>query len=475
MPIYEPIIGLEIHLETKTKTKMFSNAPVDFNASPNSKVVSLDLGEPGTLPTVNKAAVEKALMMCDALHMNIDNVLRFDRKNYFYADLPKGYQITQQDFPIGRGGYVLIHLEDGTPKRIELERLHMEEDTAKQIHFSDYTLIDYNRAGTPLVEIVTKPVIKSGYEAMRYVEKIRSIAQFLGISDGRMEEGSLRCDVNISIRAVGEIKFGTKVEIKNLNSIANVRKSIEFEIQRQTEILEGGGKVLQETRRYDEGQKSTILMRMKTDAVDYKYFREGNILPITLTKSFIKKVLDRTPESPDTKYDRYTKVFGLSHLESTKLLENLDLTLYFDKIAKRTEFYQTAYNFLKGEVSAYLNAKEIDIADLPLRIESLARLFDLLGAEKINNKTAREFFSAMLNGESLESLYEKSKENSLTVDDIRVMVNSVLDANMQLIEDYKNGKDRAFGFFVGQIMKRSGGKADPKIANSILKDELDKR
>ena len=475
MKLYEPIIGLEIHLETKTKTKMFSDAPINFDAGPNTMVTSLDLGEPGSLPTVNKQAVAKAIQMCSALHMEIDPVLRFDRKNYFYADLPKGFQITQQEFPIGKGGYVIIYSEDGEPMHIDLERLHMEEDTAKQIHFADYTLLDFNRAGTPLVEIVTKPVIRSGYQAMKYVEKIRAIAQYLDISDGKMEEGSLRCDVNISLREVGVEKFGTKVEIKNLNSIANVRKAIEFEIERQTEILNNGELVAQETRRFDEGKRSTILMRLKTDAVDYKYFREGNILPIKLSTAFIIKTINTTAETPDMKYGRYTNVYKLSHLEAVKLIENQEMALFFDSIANLTEYYQIASNFIKGEVSAYINSNEISFDTLPISKDSLACIIDLIGSGRINNKTAREIFAKALTGENPYTLYEETLKDCLSPEELEITIKETLDSNQQSVEDYKNGRDRAFGFLVGQIMKKTQGKADPQLTNQILKTELAKR
>ena len=475
MKQYETVIGLEIHLETKTKSKMFSNGPVSFDASPNSSVVSLDLGEPGSLPTVNKEAVRNALAMCVALHMEIDPVLRFDRKNYFYADLPKGFQITQQEFPIGVGGYVTIHDEEGNPIKIALERLHMEEDTAKQIHFADYTLLDFNRAGTPLVEIVTKPVIKNGYEAMKYVEKIRAISQYLNVSDGKMEEGSLRCDVNISVRQIGQKELGTKVEIKNLNSIANVKKAIDFETERQIDIIENGGTVLQETRRYDESQRATVLMRMKTDAVDYKYFREGNILPIKISSHFILKVIRETPESPDRKYDRYRRVFGLSHLEAVKLLENQALALYFDEISLLTSYFQIASNFLKGEVCAYLNSNGMTFSELPISKENLSYIFDLIGERKISNKTARELFIATIEGANPHILYEQMKNNVIDEVELTIIINEILDSNKQSIDDFKAGRDRAFGFLVGQIMKQTQGKADPQLANRILKEQLQTR
>ena len=472
---YEPVIGLEIHLETKTRSKMFSSAPVTYNCSPNSEVVSLDLGEPGSLPTVNKEAVSKALQMCSALHMQIDPVVRFDRKNYFYADLPKGYQITQNEFPIGRNGYVLIHSESGEPITIALERLHMEEDTAKQIHFADYTLLDFNRAGNPLVEIVTKPVIRTAFEAMKYVEKIRMIAQYLEISDGKMEEGSLRCDVNISIRPTGETKLGTKVEIKNLNSIANVGKAIEFEIERQTQALESGEIILQETRRFDENTRSTLVMRLKTDAVDYKYFRECNILPISLTDRFIIDSIADSKETPDKKYLRYTSGFGLSHLEAIKILENRELSLYFDALATHTDQYLSASNFLKGEVNAFLNANELSYDQLPITIQDLAYIVDILGKGLINNKTAREFFNEVIQtGANPFVLYEQSVAQAMSDDELSLIITTILNENEQSILDYKSGKDRAFGFLIGQIMKRTAGKANPQKTNQILREMLNK-
>ena len=472
---YTTVIGLEIHLETKTKSKMFSNSPSTFDAAPNTRVTSLDLGEPGTLPTVNKEAIKKAIMMCSALNMKIDNVIRFDRKNYFYADLPKGYQITQQEYPIGSDGYVTIHMEDESERKIELERLHMEEDTAKQIHYPEYTLLDYNRAGTPLVEIVTKPVIRSGYEAMKYVEKIRAIAQYLGISDGKMEEGSLRCDVNISLMPEGSKVFGTKVEIKNLNSIANVRKAIEFEMIRQAEALDRGETILQETRRFDEASKGTVVMRLKTDAVDYKYFREDNILPITLSKKFVDEVIKNSPESPDTKYNRYTKEFGISHLDATKILENIDLCAYYDEVVKYTKQYKAAYNFIKGEISAYLNSKELSFKDFTFDKRVLGKLFNLLGTGEINNKTGREIFAALLEGKNLDDLLKANKDSGISDADLTKLINDILNENAQSIEDFKTGRDRAFGFLVGQVMKLSQGKADPRKANEILTSELKKR
>ena len=346
---YETIIGLELHVETKSKTKMFSSSSTNFNADPNTNVNETDMAFPGTLPTVNKKAVENAIMMSNALHMRIDHELHFDRKNYFYSDLPKGYQITQDRRPIGSEGYLDIMTKDGV-RRIAIERLHMEEDTAKQIHLADGTLIDYNRAGLPLVEIVTKPDLRTSEEAMAFVETIREIVTFLDVSDGKMEEGSLRCDVNISLRPLGTEKFGTKVEIKNLNSISNVGKVIDSEIKRQSELLDRGEVVLSETRRYDDALKTSVAMRLKEGGADYKYFPEGNIYPITLSETFVNDVINHSPELPSSKRDRYYNKFKLGTHEVNVLLQNKDLTIYFDAAAKHTKSYKLLVNWVIGEV-----------------------------------------------------------------------------------------------------------------------------
>ena len=329
---FEAIIGLEIHVEMKTKSKMFSTAPINFNDEPNTDVALLDMAFPGTMPVVNKEAVRKAIQMCNALHMEIDHELWFDRKNYFYSDLPKGYQITQQARPIGKNGYLEIEI-DGKKEKIGIERLHMEEDTCKQLHFSDYTLLDYNRAGIPLIEIVSLPVMHTGLEAKKYVEKIREFVTYSDVSDGKMEEGSLRCDVNISLRPYGTNKLGTKVEIKNLNSIANIEKAIDYEIIRQSKILLLGGDIAQETRRFDEAKKETVLMRVKTDAVDYKYFTEPNILPISISDEFINQAITDCPELYDHKLERFINDYKLDKVDAEILLNNVSFADFFEKTA----------------------------------------------------------------------------------------------------------------------------------------------
>ncbi|MFA6796715.1 MAG: Asp-tRNA(Asn)/Glu-tRNA(Gln) amidotransferase subunit GatB, partial [Bacilli bacterium] len=367
---FEPVIGIEIHIELKTKSKMFSAAPVSFGAKPNTQTVPYDLGCPGTMPVVNKQAVVYGIRVAKALNMKIDQLVRFDRKNYFYTDLPKGYQITQQDYPLGSEGYLDLRTSQGI-KRIGVERVHMEEDTAKQLHLGDMSLIDYNRAGTPLLEVVSKPDMRSAEEAMKYVEAIHQIVTFLDVSDGKMEEGSMRCDVNISLRPYGDERFGTKCEIKNLNSIANVRAALEYEIKRQSEALLKGEKIAQETRRYDESLKKTSLMRIKTNAVDYKYFREPNILPIQLSDKFVKDAIDTMGKLPE----EYRKDFlskGLNEKEVEVLLGDKDFTFYFEDVVNLgCENIKTLWNYLMGDISAYLNKDMLKLSDLKMTKEQL--------------------------------------------------------------------------------------------------------
>ena len=354
---FEAVIGLELHIEMKTKSKMFSSSPVTYGEPANTMTSPFDMAFPGTLPTVNKQAVINAIRVCNALHMNIDHELCFDRKNYFYSDLPKGYQITQQARPIGSNGYLDIN-----NKRIGIERLHLEEDTCKQVHYKDYSLLDYNRAGIPLIEIVSLPNIRSGEEAKEFVEKIRAIVTYLDVSDGKMEEGSLRCDVNISLRKVGEKRFGTKVEIKNLNSVSNVQKAIEYEIKRQEKVLLDGNKVNQETRRYDEIRKQTTIMRVKIDDVDYKCFTDPNIPPIKLSDDFIKEAIETSPELPEEKALRY-KELGLSKYDIKQLLMDKDISLYYDNCLRSNASAKLLANWIISDVQAILNKDGISIKD----------------------------------------------------------------------------------------------------------------
>ena len=474
---FEPVIGLEIHVELKTKSKMFSNAPVAYGKEPNTLCAPLDLGFPGTLPTVNKEGVVYAIRVCNALHMKIDNELHFDRKNYFYSDLPKGYQITQDRRPIGSEGYLEIEV-DGKVKRIGIERLHIEEDTCKQLHFPAFTLLNYNRAGTPLIEIVSKPELRSGEEAMKYVEKIRSIVVFSGVSDGKMEEGSLRVDTNVSIRPKGSNTFGTKVEVKNINSINYVQKAIDFEVNRQAKLLEEGKEILQETRRYDDKKNETISMRLKTDSVDYKYFPEGNITPIKLSDEFIKNAIESCPELAESKKSRYINEHGLNDYDASLLVSEKAVSDYYDEATKFSKAYKLLANWINVDVAAYLNKNIISIAEFPLSPEKLASLVKMVESSEVNSNQAREIFAKMLEDgidakKAKEALGITSQISDLSF--IKDAVEAVLAENPQAIIDYKEGKGRALGFLVGQIMKKTQGKINPKLTSDILVEELKKR
>ncbi len=471
---FEAVIGIEIHVEMKTKSKMFSSAPIAFGKEPNTLVQPLDIAFPGTMPRVNKQAVINAIRVSDALHMTIDRELWFDRKNYFYSDLPKGFQITQDARPIGKNGYVDIELSDGRIKRIEIERLHMEEDTCKQLHFPDCTLLDYNRAGTPLIEIVSRPDIRSGEEAMRYVEAIRSIVVFSGVSDGKMEEGSLRCDVNVSIRPYGSDRFGTKVEVKNLNSTANVQKAIDFEVKRQAALLLSGIAVEQETRRFDEGKKETILMRKKTDAIDYKYFTEPNLVPIRLSEAFVEEAIRTCPELADSKMKRYTAA-GLTKEEAGQMLQNPEMTAYFDRCMaiqpKRAKAY---WNWLISEIAGYLNKNGLDIRALKVSPEHLDSLIAMIEEGTLSFNQARKVFLEMVaDDEDPSEIADRLglKQNS-DADEIRKLVEATIEEFPQSVIDYKNGKDRAVGFLVGQIMKKTKGKVNPAITSKFVVEIL---
>lgn len=472
---FEAVIGLEIHVEQKTKTKMFSSAPVNFNASPNTLIAPLDMAFPGTMPLVNKEAVKNAIRVASALHMEIDHELWFDRKNYFYSDLPKGYQITQQERPIGKNGYLEIEV-NGVKKRCDIERIHMEEDTCMQHHFSNYSLLDYNRAGVPLIEIVSLPCLRSGLEARKYVEKIREIVTFANVSDGKMEEGSLRCDVNISIRPYGSDKLGTKVEIKNLNSINHIEKAIDFETKRQAELLLLGKEVIQETRRYDEAKKETVLMRVKTEAADYKYFVEPNIIPITLSDEFINKAIETCPELYDQKYERFLNNYMINPVDIKILLSNVEYANYYDLAAKFTTSYQNLANFIISSVLGYLNKNMIEITDFKVEPKYISELVELLKNKEINSTQGADIFLKVVKENKSPVLIKKEMGLSLISDEeaILKLIDEVIAANPSLPSDFKAGKTRAQGFVMGQIMRKTGGKVDPLVANKLIIKELNK-
>lgn len=472
---YETIIGIEIHCELKTKTKMFSSAPVAFGEVANTCTNEIDLGHPGTLPCVNKEAIRLAVKACTAMHCTIDPLVKFDRKNYYYSDLPKGYQITQQFHPIGRNGCITIETEHGT-KDIRINRIHMEEDTAKQFHSDAGTLIDFNRAGTPLIEIVSEADMRSGAEAAAYVEKLRTLLYYLGVSDVKMEEGSMRCDVNVSIRPVGSETFGTKTEVKNLNSISNVQKAIDAEVERQIALVEAGEKVEQATRRYDETQKTTILMRKKEGSVDYKFFPEPNIFPIRLSDAWIKEIQDHMEELPDERKARYMKENGLSDYDAGVLVANRELSDFYDAVCQHTNAYKKAANWVIVELSAALNKANIKIANNPCDAKHLADMINMVEAGEISGKQAKVVFEDIMQGKDPKTVVEEKEMKQMSdSSELLALITSVLDANPQSIDDFKNGKDRAVGFLVGQVMKASKGQANPAMTNKLIQEELKKR
>jgi len=464
---FEQVIGLEVHCELKTHSKMFSAAPVTFGEDVNTMVNEVDLGMTGTMPVLNKRGVEFAIRVCHALHMEIDELLCFDRKNYYYSDLPKGFQITQDKRPIGRNGYLEV---DGEVTRVEIERLHMEEDTAKQFHFDDYSLIDYNRAGIPLIEIVTRPNIRNGAQAAAYLEKLRQVFLYTDVSDAKMEEGSMRCDVNISIRPFGSDEFGIRTEIKNLNSISNVQKAIEFEAMRQEKVLIQGGEVKQETRRFDEDSKETVVMRAKGDAVDYKYYTEPNILPIRLDHQWVMQIKDELPMMADERAKLYIEKHGLPQTDANILVASKDISDFYEETIQTCQEYKLVCNWLLGEVQAYLNKENLTIQQTKLTPAYLGKMISFIQDGTISSKQAKKVFECLMSeGKDPEVIIEEKGMKQISdPTTLTNIINEVLDANEQSIQDYAAGKDRAVGFLVGQIMKKTGGQANPKVTNQIL-------
>ncbi|WP_050635533.1 Asp-tRNA(Asn)/Glu-tRNA(Gln) amidotransferase subunit GatB [Candidatus Stoquefichus sp. SB1] len=473
---FEQVIGLEVHCELKTNSKMFSAAPVTFGEEPNTMINEVDMGMTGTMPVLNKRGVEFAIRVCHALHMEIDELLCFDRKNYYYSDLPKGFQITQDKRPIGRNGYLDIEV-DGQMTRVEIERLHMEEDTAKQFHFDDYSLIDYNRAGIPLIEIVTRPNIRSGAQAAAYLEKLRQIFLYTDVSDAKMEEGSMRCDVNISIRPFGSEEFGIRTEIKNLNSISNVQKAIEFEAMRQEKVLIQGGEVLQETRRFDEDTKETVMMRAKGDAVDYKYYTEPNILPIRLDHQWVMDIKENLPMLAEEREKIYIENYSLPKTDAHILVSSKDISDFYEETITTCQEYKLVCNWLLGEVQAYLNKAGLTIQQTKLTPLYLGKMITFIQDGTISSKQAKKVFECLMaEGKDPEIIIEEKGMKQISdVETLTHIINEVLDQNEQSIQDFAAGKDRAVGFLVGQIMKKTGGQANPKITNQLLIQLLKER
>jgi len=479
---FETVIGLEVHVELKTESKIFSTAPNQFGAEPNTNTTVYDLAYPGVLPVLNKNVVEYAMKAALALNMKINQHTKFDRKNYFYPDNPSGYQISQYDKPIGYDGWIEIEVpeKDGQPgytKRIGITRLHMEEDAGKLLHGDGYSLVDFNRKGTPLLEIVSEPDIRTPEEAYLYLEKLKSIIQYTGVSDVKMEEGSLRCDANISLRPYGQKEFGTKTELKNLNSFNFVRKGLEYEQKRQAEILMSGGVIRQETRRFDEKTGKTILMRVKETAEDYRYFPEPDLVHLVIDDEWLERVKTSIPELPDARKKRYIEELGLTEYDANVLVVNKTLSDFFDEMVKLGADAKLSANWLMGDVSGYLNAEQVEITETKLTPENLAGLVKLISDGTISSKIAKKVFNELVkNGGDPEKIVKE--KGMVQISDPNVLlpiITEVLDNNPQSIEDFKNGKDRAIGFLVGQIMKATKGQANPPMVNKLLLEEINKR
>ena len=472
---WETVIGLETHVQLSTKTKLFSRASTAFGASPNTNVNLIDCGLPGVLPSVNKEAFYKAIRFGMAVGAQINQTSLFDRKNYFYADLPKGYQITQMDLPIVLGGSIEIIIDESV-KTINITRAHLEEDAGKSIHdeFESFSAIDLNRAGTPLLEIVSEPEISSAKEAVAYMKAMHQLVTYLDVSDGNMAQGSLRCDANVSIRKKGAKELGTRTEIKNINSFKFIEKAINFEIKRQIKILENGEKVTQETRLYDSSKDETRPMRSKEFANDYRYFPEPDLLPVIISDEEIKKIRDEFPELPNEKETRYQKEFGLSAYDAQIIASSKPMADFFEAALQKTKNYSLLSNWLIGEISAYLNKEQIEIHESKLSADIVAMLINRIDDQTISGKIGKSIFEEMCaNGSSPDEIIKSQGLEQISDDEaIEEIILTVINENPAQVEAYLAGKEKLFGFFVGQVMKLTEGKANPKTVNNILKDKL---
>lgn len=472
MSNYIPTIGVEVHVELKTKTKIFSNSVNGYGEMANSLTNVIDLGYPGTLPTLNEEVVNLAIKAATVLNCKIRRQMHFDRKNYFYPDNPKNYQITQARTPIGYDGYVEIEV-DGKKKKIEIEEMHIEEDTCKSTHRGTKTLLDFNRAGVPLIEIVTKPCISSGAEAKAYLEKLRQLLFYCDISDCKIEEGSMRADANVSIRKNESDPYGTKAEIKNIGSISNVGISIEKEIERQTKIYEAGETFQPQTRRYDDKLGDTVLMRVKETGNDYRYFPEPDIPYVYITDEMIKNVVKTIPMLPDERKEVYMQK-GISEINAIKLIQNRPLSDYFNELLEENTNFKIASNLLLGDISAYLNREEKEITDTTLTKERFLELVKNMEDNTLTSKNLKDILNKILEETlSIAEIIKESGIENITDDSaIREVVKKVIEANPESVDDYKAGHDRAIKFLMGQVMKESKGSANPKMAMDILQAEL---
>jgi len=473
---FETVIGLEVHVELKTDSKIFSPSPAHFGAEPNTNTNVIDLGYPGVLPVVNKRAVEWGMKAAMALNMTVARESKFDRKNYFYPDNPKAYQISQFDQPIGENGWIDIEV-NGETKRIGITRAHLEEDAGKLTHKNGYSLVDLNRQGTPLIEIVSEPDIRTPEEAYAYLEKLRSIIQYIEVSDVKMEEGSMRCDANISIRSYGQDKFGTKTELKNLNSFTFVKKGLEYEEKRQEQVILSGGIIEQETRRFDETTGATKLMRVKEGSDDYRYFPEPDIVPMIISDEWMEEVRKTIPELPDARQKRYQEELGLPAYDAHVLTLTKEMSDMFEKTVSLGADPKLASNYLMVDVNAYLNKVQKELSETKLTAEGLAGMIKLITDGTISSKIAKKVFAELIEhgGDAEKIVKEKGLVQVSDSGQLLAWVNEALDNNPKSIEDYKNGRDRAIGFLVGQIMKASKGQANPQMINKMLLEEIAKR
>jgi len=473
---WEVVIGLEIHAQLATKSKIFSGASTAYGGEPNTQTSVVDIALPGVLPVLNKEAVHMAVKFGMAIGAEVADRSVFARKNYFYPDLPKGYQISQFDLPIVGLGAIDIDLENGEKKTIGVTRAHLEEDAGKSLHedYAGMTGIDLNRAGTPLLEIVSEPDMRSAKEAVAYMRKIHSLVQYIGICDGNMQEGSFRCDANVSVRPKGQEEYGTRAELKNINSFKFVERAIGIEVERQIDLIEDGGDVVQETRLYDSVKNETRSMRSKEEANDYRYFPDPDLLPVVITEEFRQQVKAELPELPDQKLQRYMEELGLSEYDAGVITASIDLSNYFETVVDKTGDAKLSANWITGELSARLNREEIEIDDVPVGAEAIAVLLERIKDNTISGKIAKDVLDAMWNGEgSADEIIESKGLKQITdTGAIEAYVDEVIANNPAQFEELKGGKDKMMGFFVGQIMKMSKGKANPAQVNELIRKKM---
>ena len=472
--MYKTVIGLEVHCELKSSSKNFSSARNDFSDIPNSNVSVIDMGMPGILPVVNKEAVRNSIKMALAMNCSIPEYLTFERKNYFYPDLPKGYQITQFKHPIGTNGYVNIFV-NGEEKKILIHDTHLEEDTASMDHYNDYSLLDYNRCGVPLLETVTEPCINSADEAVAFLENLRSIFLYTGASYARSDKGQIRCDVNVSLMKEDATELGTKVEMKNINSFSGVREAILCEVARQTEILNNGEKIVQETRRYDENLNQTFSMRSKEDAIDYRYFTDPNLPPIKIDNEWISEIKEEIPKLHNERFKTYIYEYSINEKDAYTIVRDKNVSDFYEECIKLLAEPILISNWLTGDVMKYMNRESLTITDSKLTSKMLTDLIKMIKDGKINGKQGKEVLEKMMDtGKDANTLVNELGMTQISDgEEIRKIILSILEENKNLVDDYKNGKN-VFGYIVGLIMKSTGGKANPVVTSKVLQEELKK-